>query len=302
MKIGSFIIIVGVIVLLFSYTNFNYQIPSDITNNNLKIISANPFSNSENSPTIFPYTNSTNISVELEYKVGTIVPILKNETISLKIKDLNNSQTSTLSPHVSTSIIYNNNAYDIMIILKASTQFRGFDETEYAFLWNVNLTYNVSGVVYYVYLKNITFYGKFVSVSVLNVGEFLIHSYVKNWNNTVGWTRITTTPLFMNSGEYVIIYNMTSNVNFENAYIKINGHLYTFKQFSGLKYYVILDITTTSNVTLYLQSTNSSSQIYETTLFNVLPLSHDYIGMYIGIGIIIAGILVLLRRKIVDIL
>jgi len=297
MKIGSFIIIIGIIVLLFSYTNFNYQIPTDITNNNLKIISANPFSSSENLPTIFPYTNSTNISVELEYKTGMTEPILKNETILLKIKDLNNSQTLIRFPNVLISIIDNDNVYDIM--LKAFTQFQGFDKTEYAFLWNVNLTYNVSGVVYYVYLKNITFYGKFVSVSVLNVGEFLIHSYVKNWNNTVGWTKITTTPLFMYSGEYVIIYNMTSNVNFKNAYIKINGHLYKFKQFSGLKYYVIIDVTTTSNVTLYLQSTNSSPQIYETTLFNVLPSPHDYIGMYIGIGIIIAGVLVLLRRKIV---
>jgi hypothetical protein len=298
MRIGSFIIIVGIMVLLFSYANFNYQIPTDVTNNNLKIISADPFSSSENLPTIFPYANPTNISVELEYTTGTTQPVLKNEMISLKIEDLNNSKTSILYPNVSTSIIIDNNAYVIM--LKASTQFQGFDKTEYAFSWNVDLTYNVSSVVYYVYLKNITFYGKFESVSVLNVGEFLIHSYVENWNNTTGWTKITTTPLFMNSGEYVIVYSMSSNVNFKNAYIEINDHLYTFKQFSALKYYVIINITTTSNVTLYLQSTNSSPQIYETTLFNVIPSPHNYTGIYIGIGIIVVGAIVLLRRRIVE--
>ena len=299
MKIGSFIIIVGVVILLFSYMNFNFQIPNDVTNNNLKIISANPFSSSRNSPTIFPYTNSANISIELEYNTGSVEPFLKNEIISLKIKDLNNSQTSTLLPNTSTSIIINNGMY--IILLDASVQFHGFDKTEYAFSWNVDLTYNVSGVVYYVYLKNMTFYGKFESVNVLDVGEFLIRPYVKNWNNTTGWIKITTIPLFMYSGEYVIVYNMQNNVNFKNAYIKINNNLYTFKQLSGLKYYVIINITTTSNVTLYLQSTNSSPQIYETTIFNVIPSLHNYTGMYIGIGIVIMGIVVSLRKRIIDV-
>ena len=298
MKVGSFIIVIGIIVLLFSYTNFNFQIPTDVTNNNLKIISSNPFSNDKNLPTIFPYSNPINISIELEYKTGTIEPVLKSEMISLKIKDLNNSQISILSPNVTTSIVIDNNVY--IIILDASTQFQGFDKTEYAFSWNVDLTYNVSGVVYYAYLKNITFYGKFESVNVLNVGEFLIHSYVKNWNNTTGWVKITTTPLFLYPGEYIIVYNMSNNVNFKSAYVKINNHLYTFKQLSQLKYYVIINVTTTSNVTLYLQSTNSSPQIYETSLFNVLPLSHNYTGMYIGIGIIVLGIVVSLRRRIVE--
>jgi len=300
MKIGSFIIIVGIVMLLFSYMNFNFQIPNDVTNNNLKIISANPFSSSRNSPTIFLYTNLANISIELEYNTGFTEPFLKNEIISLKIKDLNNSQTSTLRPNISTSIIINNGMY--IILLDASVQFRGFDKTEYAFSWNVNLTYNTSGVVYYVYLKNTTFYGKFESVNVLDVGEFLIHSYVKNWNNATGWVKITTTPLFMYSGEYIIVYSMSNNVNFKNAYIKINNHLYAFKQLSDLKYYAIINITTTSDVTLYLQSTNSSPQIYETTLFNIILPLHNYTGMYIGIGVVIVGILVSLRRRIMDIL
>ena len=300
MKIGSFIIIVGIVMLLFSYMNFNFQIPNDVTNNNLKIISANPFSSSRNSPTIFLYANLANISIELEYNTGFTEPFLKNEIISLKIKDLNNSQTSTLLPNTSTSIIINNGMY--IILLDASVQFRGFDKTEYAFSWNVNLTYNTSGVVYYVYLKNTTFYGKFESVNVLDVGEFLIHSYVKNWNNATGWVKITTTPLFMYSGEYVVVYSMSNNVNFKDAYIKINNHLYAFKQLSDLKYYAIINITTTSNVTLYLQSTTSSPQIYETTLFNIIPPLHNYTGMYIGIGVVIVGIVVSLRRRILDML
>jgi len=298
MKIGSFIVVVGIVVLLLSYTNFNFQPPTDVTNNNLKIVSANPFSSSENSPTIFPYANSINVSIELKYKTGTNEPILKNEMLSLKIKDLNNSKTSILFPNVTTSIIINNGIYIIM--LEASAQFQGFDKTEYAFSWNGELTYNASGVVYYIYLKNMTFYGKFESVSVLNVGEFLIHSYVKNWNNTTDWVKITTTPLFMYPGEYVVVYSMSNNVNFKDAYIEINNHLYAFKQLSDLKYYAIINITTTSNVTLYLQSTNSSPQVYETTLFNIVPSAHNYTGIYIGIGIIIIGILVSLRRRIVD--
>jgi len=299
-KLGTFIIIIGILILLFSYLNTIPQPPTDVTNNNLKIISANPFSHSENLPTVFPYTNFANISIELEYKIGANEPFLKNEMISLRIKDLNNSETLTLSPNVTTSIIIDNGIYVIM--LEASTRFKGFDKAEYAFSWNGELTYNASGVVYYIYLKNMTFYGKFESVDVLDVGEFLIHPYVKNWNNATGWVKITTTPLFMYSGEYVVVYSMSNNVNFKNAYIKINNHLYAFKQLSGLKYYVIINITTTSDVTLYLQSTNSSPQIYETTIFNVIPPPHNYTGMYIGIAIIIVGILVSLRRRIMDIL
>lgn len=300
MKLGTVIIVIGILILLFSYINTIPQLPTGVTDNNLQVISSSPFSVNESSPTIFPYTNSTNIFVELEYKIGTIEPFLKNEMISLKIKDLNNSKTTTiLSPNVTTSIINNNGIYIIM--LEASTQFQGFDKTEYAFSWDGELTYNVSGVVYYIYLRNLTFYGKFESVNVLDVGEFLIHPYVKNWNNATGWVKITTTPLFMYSGEYVIVYNMSNNVNFKDAYIKINNNLYTFKQLSGLKYYAIINIATTSNVTLYLQSTNSSPQVYETTLFNVIPSPHNYIGMYIGIGIVIMGIVVSLRKRIIDV-
>jgi len=297
-KLGTVIIIIGILILLFSYINTIPQLPTGVTDNHLQVVSSSPFSVNESSPTIFPYTNSTNIFVELEYKIGTIEPFLKNEMISLKIKDLNNSKTLTLSPNVTTSIIINNGVYFIM--LEASAQFHGFDKTEYAFSWIGELTYNVSGVIYYIYLKNMTFYGKFENVNVLNVGEFLIHSYVKNWNNATGWVKITTTPLFMHSGEYVVFYSMSNNVNFKDAYIKVNNYLYTFKQLSGLKYYAIINITTTSNITLYLQSTNSTPQIYETTIFNIIPSPHNYAGMYVGIGIIIVGIVVSLRRRIVD--
>jgi len=299
-KLGTVIIIIGILILVFSYINTIPQLPADVTDSNLQIVSSSPFSVNESSPTIFPYSsNPANISIEMSYRTGSIRPDLTTEELSLRVKDLNNSlEYGVSSLHNFTSIIYRNGAYDIIISI--FTQFQGLDQVEYAFTWNANLTYSQNGVVYYAYLTPSTFYGRFVSVSVFNVGSFEIHQYVRNWSNASGWVHITPTPLFLNGGNYVIIYNMTHNINFKDAFIRVDGHLYSFKQYSSTEYYTVVSVTSTSVVILYLQSTNSSPQIYETSLFNVLPPAHYYVGMYIGIGIIMAGILFSIRKRIMD--
>jgi len=300
-KLGTVIIIVGVLILVFSYINTIPQLPTGVTNSNLQIISSSPFSVNGTSPTIFPYSlNPANVSIEMSYRTGASRPDLRVEELSLRIKDLNNSQEYVVnSLHNLTSIIYRNGAYEIMIIIFA--QFQGLDQTEYAFTWNANLTYSENGVIYYAYLTPSTFYARFASVSVFDIGSFEIHQYVRNWSNVSGWVDITPAPLFLNSGNYVIIYNMSHNINFKGAFVRIDGHLYSFKQYSSNEYYAVVSVTSTSIVILYLQATNSSPQIYETSLFNVMPPAHYYVGMYIGIGIIVAGILFSMRRRIVEI-
>jgi len=300
-KLSTVITIIGVIILLFSYLNAIPQLPTGVTNSNLQIISSSPFSVNETSPTIFPYSlNPANVSIEISYRTGASIPELTSEKLSLKVKNLNNSIEYIATPlHNFTSIIYRNGAYDI--IINIYTKFQGLDQDEYAFTWNANLTYNENGVIYYAYLTPSTFYARFASVSVFDIGSFEIHQYVRNWSNASGWVDITPTPLFLNSGNYVIIYNMSHNINFKGAFIRINGHLYSFKQYSGNEYYTIVSVTSTSIVALYLQATNSSPQIYETSLFNVMPPAHYYIGMYIGIGIMVVGILFSMRRRIADV-
>jgi len=299
-KLGTVIIIIGILILVFSYINVIPQLSTGVTDNNLQIISSSPFSVNESSPTIFPYSlNPANVSIEMSYRTGVNRPDLMAEELSLRIKDLNNSnEYIENSLHNFTSIIYHSGAYEIMITI--FTQFQGLDQTEYAFTWNANLTYIENGVVYYAYLTPSTFYGRFVSVSVFDVGSFEIHQYVKNWSNASGWVYITPTPLFLNSGNYVIIYNMTHNINFKEAFIRVDGRLYSFKQYSNTEYYTVVSVASTSVVTLYLEATNSSSQIYETSLFHVMPPVHYYVGMYIGIGIIAAGIMFSMRRRIAD--
>jgi len=300
MKLGTAIIIIGVLILIFSYINIIPQLSTGVTNNNLQVISSTPFSVNESSPTIFPYNqNLTNISIEMSYRTGASRPDLTVEELSLRVKNLNNSLEYTASSlHNFTSIIYRNGAYEIMITI--FTQFQGLDHTEYAFTWNANLTYSENGVVYYAYLNPSTFYGKFASVSVFDIGSFEIHQYVRNWSNASGWVYITPTPLFLNSGNYVVIYKMPHNINFKGAFIRVDDRLYSFKQYSNTEYYTVVSVTSTSVVTLYLEATNSSSQIYETSLFHVMPPVHYYIGMYIGIGVIVAGILFSMRRRIAD--
>jgi len=300
-KLGTVIIIIGILILIFSYVNVIPQLSTGVTDNNLQVISSTPFSVNETSPTVFPYSqNLTNISIEMSYRTGASKPDLTAEELSLRVKNLNNSLEYTVSSlHNLTSMIYHNGAYEIMITI--FTQFQGLDHTEYAFTWNANLTYNKNGVVYYAYLTPSTFYGRFASVSVFDIGSFEIHQYIKNWSNASGWVHITPTPLFLNSGNYVVVYKMTHNINFKEAFIRVDGRLYSFKQYSSTGYYTVVSVASTSVVTLYLEATNSSSQIYETSLFHVMPPAHYYIGMYIGIGIIVAGILFSMRKRIADI-
>jgi len=300
-KLGTVIIVIGILILIFSYINAIPQLPTGVTDNNLQVISSTPFSLNESSPTIFPYSlNPANVSIEMSYRTGASRPDLIAEELSLRVKNLNNSQEHRISSlHNFTSIIYHDGAYNIMITI--FTQFQGLDQTEYAFTWNANLTYSENGVAYYAYLTPSTFYGRFASVSVFDIGSFEIHQYVRNWSNASGWVHITPTPLFLNGGNYVIVYKMTHNINFKGAFVRVDGRLYSFKQYSSTEYYTVVSMISTSNVTLYLQSTNSSPQIYETTLFHVLPPAHYFIGMYIGIGIIVAGILFSMRRRIAGI-
>jgi len=299
-KLGTVIIIIGILILVFSYVNVIPQLSTGVTDNNLQIICSSPFSVNESSPTIFSYSlNPANVSIEMSYRTGASRPDLTVEELSLRVKNLNNSLEYTASSlHNFTSIIYRNGAYEIMITI--FTQFQGLDHTEYAFTWNANLTYSENEVVYYAYLNPSTFYGKFASVSVFDIGGFEIHQYVKNWSNASGWVYITPIPLFLNSGNYVVIYKMPHNINFKGAFVRVDSHRYSFKQYSSTEYYTVVSVTSTSVVTLYLQATNSSPQIYETSLFYVLPPAHYFIGMYIGVGVIVVGILFSMRRRIAD--
>lgn len=300
MKLGTVIIIVGILVLSFSYINIIPQLPTAVTDNNFQIIYSSPFSVNESSPTIFPYSsNPANISIEISYRTGAIRPDLIAQELSLRVKNLNNSLRFTASSlHNLTSIIYRNGAYEIIITI--FTWLQGLDHTEYAFTWNANLTYSENGVVYYSYLTPSTFYGRFVSVSVFDIGSFEIHQYVRNWSNASGWVHITPTPLFLNNGNYVIIYNMSRNINFKGAFVIVDGHLYQFKQYSTTEYYTVVSVESTSVVIFYLQATNSSPQIYESSLFYVLPPAHYFAGMYIGLGIILVGILFSMRKRIAE--
>ncbi len=299
--VGGFVIVCAIFIIATSYVNVNYDsfIPQNVSNNYFTVMYSDPFSTDVNNPTIFP-TENVVFMIQMEYDIGYSTPSAINISADLYLSAVGSGLITHVAPHIRTALL-TNNIGERMVLVNLNYSFTGFVSKEYRVNWVVDMNYEIDNIIYYVYSTNTSYYGKISETEQL--GMFLIHSYVSNWENISinSWIRVTTIPLFLSAGEYVLIYYPFDNVSIINVKIKMSNNTYNLssKEMNNGQtvWFKILKISSTIVVSFYISTIFASNIEYETSDFIVTTHTPNYTGIAIGIGLLGVGIFIYRKKR-----
>ncbi len=299
--IGGLIIICALFIITTSYANVNYNsfIPQTVSDNYFTTEYSTPFSTDVNNPTVFPAENVVFVT-QMEYDIGYSVPSTINVSADLYLSIVGSDLITHVIPHIRTALL-TDSIGEHTVLVNLNYSFTGFVSKEYKVNWDVNMNYEVNNIIYYVYSTNTSYYGKIGGI--VQLGTFFIHKYIDNWENISisSWTEVTTTPLFLPPGEYILIYYPLNNVSITGVKIKMNNNTYnlTSKEMNNgqIVWFRTLKLTSTVVISFYINTVFSTNIEYENSDFIVVNHTPDYVGIAIGVGLFVAGIFVFRKKR-----